>query len=94
MIPESVPLCWSISFFVVDLLDAVVRREGMWIAHAVISLALNLLTGCRARHRAVRSVSKGFFAEGSTVRLLVGYCCCLGVALYRIGFVFSCLFYI
>jgi hypothetical protein len=36
--------------------------------HALISLALNVLTGSNARHRALRSVSKGFFAEASTVR--------------------------
>lgn len=66
VIPESVPLCWSISFFVVDLLDTIVRRDAMWVGHAVISLALNILTGSTARHRAVLSVSKGFFAEAST----------------------------
>ena len=67
VIPESIPLCWSISFFIVDLLDAVVRGEIMWIVHAIISLALNVLTGRDAKHRALRSVSKGFFAEASTV---------------------------
>lgn len=65
-IPESVPLTWSVSFFLVDLLDTIVRRDAMWGAHAVISLALNLLTGSKARHRAIRSVSKGFFTEAST----------------------------
>ncbi len=40
----------------------------MWTIHALISLALNVLTGSNARHRALRSVSKGFFAEASTVR--------------------------
>ncbi|KAL3816911.1 hypothetical protein ACHAXA_009106 [Cyclostephanos tholiformis] len=66
IIPETVPICWSVSFFVVDLIDSIVRREAMWFVHAVISLALNLLTGSSARHRALRSVSKGFFAEAST----------------------------
>ncbi|KAL7437192.1 hypothetical protein ACHAXH_003088 [Discostella pseudostelligera] len=66
VIPESIPLCWSISFFIVDLLDAVVRGEIMWIVHAIISLALNVLTGRNAKHRVLRSVSKGFFAEAST----------------------------
>lgn len=69
VIPESVPLCWSFAFFIVDLLDAVVRGEIMWMIHAIISLALNVLTGSHVRHRALRSVSKGFFAEASTVRL-------------------------
>ncbi len=67
IIPETVPLCWSISFFLLDTFDAIVRLEGMWFVHGVISLALNILTGVSARHRVLRSVSKGFFAEGSTV---------------------------
>lgn len=66
-LPEIYPLCWSVSFFIVDLLDCIVRREGMWMAHAVISLILNVLTGWNAQHRILRSVSKGFFAEASTV---------------------------
>jgi len=66
VVPESVPLCWSISHFVFDLLDTIVRRDAMWFVHAVISLALNILTGSSARHRATRSVSRGFFTEGST----------------------------
>ena len=68
VIPESIPLSWSISFFIVDLLDCVKQGEIMWMIHALISLALNVLTGSNARHRALRSVSKGFFAEASTVR--------------------------
>lgn len=67
VLPEVYPLCWSVAFFIVDLIDCVVRREGMWIAHAVISLVLNVLTGWNTQHRALRSVSKGFFAEASTV---------------------------
>ena len=67
LIPESIPLCWSMSFFLVDLFDTIIRRDGMWFAHAVITLALNILTGRNARHRELRSLSKGFFSEGSTV---------------------------
>jgi hypothetical protein len=67
IIPESVPICWSVSFFVVDLIDCIVRGEAMWFVHAVISLALNLLTAQFPMHRKLRSVSKGFFAEASTV---------------------------
>lgn len=66
VVPESIPLCWSISHFVLDLLDTIVRRDAMWFVHAVISLALNVFTGSSARHRALRSVSRGFFTEGST----------------------------
>jgi hypothetical protein len=67
VLPEIYPLCLSVAFFIVDLIDCVVRREGMWTAHAVISLVLNVLTGWNTQHRLLRSVSKGFFAEASTV---------------------------
>ena len=67
IIPESIPLCYSISFFIIDLLDAVVRKEYIWIIHAVISLVLNVATGWNVKHVKLRSVSKGFFAEASTV---------------------------
>jgi len=67
VLPEIYPLCWSVAFFIVDLLDCIVRREGMWMVHAVISLILNVLTGWNTQHRILRSVSKGFFAEASTV---------------------------
>ena len=67
IIPESLPLCYSISFFIIDLLDAVVRKEYIWIIHAVISLVLNVATGWNIKHVKLRSVSKGFFAEASTV---------------------------
>eukprot|EP00581_Thalassiosira_minuscula_P029518 CAMPEP_0183769670 /NCGR_PEP_ID=MMETSP0739-20130205/22817_1 /TAXON_ID=385413 /ORGANISM="Thalassiosira miniscula, Strain CCMP1093" /LENGTH=253 /DNA_ID=CAMNT_0026009347 /DNA_START=7 /DNA_END=768 /DNA_ORIENTATION=+ len=68
-IPETVPLWWSVSFFLIDLLDTIVRKDAMWGFHAVISLVLNLGTGCNARHRMLRTVSKGFFAEASTLFL-------------------------
>ena len=67
IVPESLPVCWSVSFFAVDLMDSVIRREAMWFVHAVISLGLNLLTWRSTPHRVLRSVSKGFFAEASTV---------------------------
>mmetsp|Transcript_37614 Transcript_37614/g.78793 ORF Transcript_37614/g.78793 Transcript_37614/m.78793 type:complete len:232 (-) Transcript_37614:175-870(-) len=66
VISESVPLWWSVSFFVVDLVDTIVRRDVMFAVHAVISLMLNLLGGASARHRVLRSLSKGFFTEAST----------------------------
>ena len=74
LIPENVPLCWTIAFFVLDMLDTIVRRDAMFFVHAVISMCLNVCGGFSARHRTLRSVSKGFFAEASTVCLL--YLCC------------------
>lgn len=66
-IPEYVPSCWSSSFFLVDLLDCIRRRDVMWGFHGAISLVLNLCTASSDVHRGLRSASKGFFTEGSTV---------------------------
>jgi hypothetical protein len=67
IIPESIPSSWSISFFVVDVVDCIVRRDVMWGFHGVISLVLNVCTASSAVHRGLRSASKGFFTEASTV---------------------------
>lgn len=67
--PEAVPVCWSVGFFVVDLVDSVTRRELMWTVHAVLSLVLNVATGFVPRHVVLRSRSRGFLTEASTVRL-------------------------
>jgi hypothetical protein len=67
-IPERIASCWSISFFLVDAIDCLIRREVMWGFHAVISLVLNVLTASSSVHRGLRSASKGFFTEASTVR--------------------------
>ena len=39
----------------------------MWGFHGVISLVLNVCTASSPVHRGLRSASKGFFTEGSTV---------------------------
>ncbi len=67
LIPESVPIAFSVGFFVVDFIDCAVRGDIMFLIHAVISLALNLMSGLSEVHRQLRSTSKGFFAEVSTV---------------------------
>ena len=74
VVPESVPISWSIAFFLADLVDAAVRRDAVFTLHAIVSLSLNLFTGGTARHRALKSSSKGMLAEASTVRVL--YLCC------------------
>ncbi|KAK1735863.1 hypothetical protein QTG54_013569 [Skeletonema marinoi] len=68
IIPESIPLCYSSSFFVVDIIDeGFINRDVMWTAHGVISLGLNLGTAMSPLHRQLRSVSKGYLVEGSTL---------------------------
>ena len=54
-----------------DFIDSLRRKEYMWLIHSMISLVLNIATGWNARHAVLRSVSKGFFAEASTVSLLL-----------------------
>jgi len=66
LIPESVPIAFSVGFFVVDFVDCAVRGDIMFLIHSVISLALNLMSGLSGVHRQLRSTSKGFFAEVST----------------------------
>lgn len=67
-ISESIPLCYSSSFFVADVIDeAFVNRDVMWTMHGIISLALNLGTAMSPQHRELRSVSKGYLVEGSTL---------------------------
>eukprot|EP00804_Cyclotella_cryptica_P018753 CCRYP_007242-RA/>CCRYP_007242-RA protein AED:0.05 eAED:0.05 QI:432/1/1/1/1/1/2/363/224 len=65
-ITERIPSCWSSSYFIVDVLDCIVRRDVMWGFHGFISLLLNVLTARSAAHRGLRSASKGFFTEAST----------------------------
>ena len=67
IIPETIPSCWSSSFFIVDIIDCIIRRDLMWGFHGVISLVLNVCTASSPVHRGLRSASKGFFTEGSTV---------------------------
>ena len=67
VIPESIPLCFSSSFFVVDIIDeAFMNRNLMWTVHGVISLGLNLGTAMSPQHCKLRSVSKGYLTEGSS----------------------------
>lgn len=67
VIPEYIPSCWSSSFFLVDVIDCILRKDAMWGFHGVISLVLNVCTASNSVHRGFRSASKGFFTEASTV---------------------------
>jgi len=52
----------------VDIIDeGFINRDVMWTAHGVISLGLNLGTAMSPVHRQLRSVSKGYLVEGSTL---------------------------
>ena len=63
IIPEKIPSCWSSSFFIVDVVDCIRRKDVMWGFHGVISLVLNVCTASSSVHRGLRSASKGFFTE-------------------------------
>lgn len=75
LIPETVPVAFSTSFFIVDVVDCIVRQDLMWGFHGVISFVLNVGSGMSGVHRQLRSTSKGFFAEASTVCSLSFYFC-------------------
>jgi hypothetical protein len=68
VIPEYIPSCWSTSFFLVDTIDCIWKKDVMWGFHGIISLVLNVCTASHGVHRRLRSASKGFFTEASTVR--------------------------
>mmetsp|Transcript_154 Transcript_154/g.223 ORF Transcript_154/g.223 Transcript_154/m.223 type:complete len:212 (+) Transcript_154:1519-2154(+) len=65
---ESTVLSWYGSFFIVDLLDCVYRKDVVFFIHAVLSLTL-----CRVnflpKYYGLRTGSKGVFTELSTLFL-------------------------
>lgn len=64
--PERVANSFSMSFFIVDLFDCIVRKDVPFIIHA--ALGLSTLTGCYMTpiHQELRSASKGMMIEIST----------------------------
>lgn len=66
-IPETYPIFYSVGFFIVDLADCIKRGDAVFFLHAILTLGLNLGTCSSVVHRGLRSSSKGFLAEASTV---------------------------
>lgn len=66
LIPEIIPVAYSTSFFLVDIVDAVLRRDAMFGVHAALSLLLNMGASRNVKHRQMRNLSKGYLCELST----------------------------
>ena len=71
VVSERVPLAFSLAFFATDLLDCVVRRDLPFLLHAILSIALNVGAAALPGHplHELRSLSKGFLVEASTIFL-------------------------
>lgn len=67
---EAIPTCFTMSYFLVDLVDCLVRKDGIFVIHAL--LALGICGGCYLsplHHNVLRTVSQGAWVEVSTVAL-------------------------
>jgi len=67
--PESYVCGFSISYFLVDLIDCTARRDVPFFIHAVVSIGLIVFTQTSPVHKELMSVSKGFLCELSTPSL-------------------------
>jgi len=67
-IPEKYPVIYSVGFFVVDLVDCFIRGDTTFFIHAVLTLGMKFGAYSSVDHRQLRSISKVFLAESSTVR--------------------------
>jgi len=66
IVSESMPLMFSRSYFLVDILDCIVRLDGVFTLHGILSLLLNV--GCQMHPDvyAWRAGSMGYMTEIST----------------------------
>mmetsp|Transcript_26256 Transcript_26256/g.60375 ORF Transcript_26256/g.60375 Transcript_26256/m.60375 type:complete len:166 (+) Transcript_26256:442-939(+) len=69
IIPESLALSFTSCYFVVDMVDCILRKDFMFLFHAVISLALMLGSSLSPVHYKLHSYHKGMLTEGSTPML-------------------------
>jgi hypothetical protein len=63
---ERISILWSLAYFVVDLVDTVVRLDGPFVAHAVLTIALGIMNYTRPLLRELRMNSRAVQAELST----------------------------
>lgn len=67
---ERIPTFFTLSYFAVDLMDCVIRKDGVFVIHAL--LALGICASCNAsslHHDVLRTVSRGAWVELSTPAL-------------------------
>ena len=66
ILSESIPLSFSIGYFIVDLIDCLHRRDKDFTIHAVLSLSLCLFGWKNDHLRQLHFATKGLICEGST----------------------------
>jgi TLC domain len=66
IIREHIPILFSLSYFTVDALDCVIRRDGEYLLHASICLILGLANYTHPILYTLRMNSKASFCELST----------------------------
>lgn len=67
--PERLMNIFSMSYFIVDIVDCIIRKDSAFFVHAI--LGLSTLVGCYTSviHQTLRSASKGMMIEISTPAL-------------------------
>jgi hypothetical protein len=63
---EALPTLFSGSYFVVDLVDCLIRKDMIFLAHAIISLVLCIMGYAIPELRAIKLASRGLLCELST----------------------------
>lgn len=66
---EFITLSFTISYFIVDFTDCVIRRDIPFLIHALLSLVTSVGCGLNPIHRSYRSASRGALTEISTYSL-------------------------
>jgi hypothetical protein len=66
---EFITLSFTMSYFIVDFVDCVIRRDIPFLIHALLSLVTILGCGLNPIHRSYRSASRGALTELSTYSL-------------------------
>jgi len=66
---EMIPILFTLSYFIVDILDCLVRQDFMFMLHAILSIGICITTVSHPIHLQLRSVSQGGLTEFSTYPL-------------------------
>jgi hypothetical protein len=66
---ELTPMLFTLSYFFVDLFDCLVRLDGAFTVHALLSIGVCLTSASHPIHLRLRSVSQGGLTELSTYPL-------------------------
>lgn len=62
-LPESIPIVWSLSYFCIDALDCILRRDIVYLLHALFCLVLGVCNGSTQVLYELKMNSKASFCE-------------------------------